>query len=407
MRTSIIISLMVAAFFLVSAIPGSEGDPCKPGDVSGNGIINQTDAAMVADHLLERNILTSGPLTRAEANLDHIIDIADAVWTSDHVTTGLSEMISIPAGTFIMGARDDGDDALYARPREAPRHPVTLSPYEIGRYQVTYDMYCRVINEALETGLLENMSGEPYSGGDVYIDGKLLLRIDSIPCMIEFEEGSFRLKSRDGFSMENHPVGWVSWHGSVAFCNWFSQEKGLAPVYDLSSWEVVDADQATSGLQYFDGYRLPTEAEWERAAAWESASGGKHWIYGYSSDDASSKSMNFGEHNPLGFSEHPYTSSVGYYDGFGFTNDSPSPVGCYDMSGNAWDWCNDWYDENYYQGGAMTDPTGPPTGERRVGRGGSWQIPGQYCRTAYRGHDVPWNTSSNIGFRLCRTPGEK
>ena len=294
-----------------------------------------------------------------------------------------------------MGARDDGDDGEYADSDEYPRHEVTLSSYEIGKYKVTNGQYCEVLNYALSQGYLEDSDGSPYSGGDVYYDGKNLLEISSSSCQISYSGGSFIHESRDGYSMENHPVVEVSWYGSVAFCNWLSEMEEKTPVYDLSTWELTD--------QFGGGYRLPTEAEWERAAAWDTSSGGKHWIYGYMSDDASPDRMNYDRNNPLSLSGYPYTSPVRYYDGSGSTMDSPSPAGCYDMSGNVWEWCYDWYDGDYYDGGSMTNPTGPSGASHRVGRGGCWSYGAVICRTANRDGFTPSDTYGGIGFRLARS----
>ena len=176
------------------------------------------------------------------------------------------------------------------------------------------------------------------------------------------------------------------------------------------------------------GYRLPTEAEWERAAAWD---GSKHWIYGYTGDtntysnqcnDMWNNGGSWALVDPLGMAGNsaPLTSPVGWFNGVNVspnrqvaTVNSVSPVGAYDMSGNAMEWCGDWC--AVYSSAAQTNPTGPAgssaSGSYRVHRGGSWgtigtpSTNGGGCRSADRsnGGDAPTFTNNNVGFRLVRS----
>jgi formylglycine-generating enzyme required for sulfatase activity len=195
--------------------------------------------------------------------------------------------------------------------------------------------------------------------------------------------------------MANHPVVEVSWYGAVAYCQWLSEMEGLPTSYDLDSWALT---APRSG-----GYRLPTEAEWERAAGWDPAGSGRHWRYGFTRDSIDCSRANFGYSNPLGLTSDPYTSPVGYYDGVNpGTVNSTSAAGCYDMSGNVWEWCHDWYDSSYYSASPGTDPYGPITGSYRVLRGGGWGIDADYCRSAYRIWGIPRYAYYNSGFRVAR-----
>jgi len=323
----------------------------------------------------------------------------------------VGEMVSVPAGTFTMGRTDDGDDRLLGQANELPRHEVTLSAYEIGKYDVTVQEYVEFLNWALAEGLLENKVGLPYTGGEVYRDGK------SILCMnydqgftggIIFSGISFTPAVVTGlpedtlYSTALHPVSQVSWYGAVYYCNWLSAKNGLTSCYDTETWALNRAA---------NGYHLPTEAQWERAAAWDAALE-KHWIYGFMSDTCMGwNRCNITDYfggtgcvNPLGLVDEPYTSPVGWFNGINIspngniqTLDSPSPVGCYDMCGNVWQWCNDWYAP--YSSEPLNNPTGPTTGSQRVVRGGSWHYYDYDYRAAQRLH---WEPQATCGFRLAR-----
>ena len=336
------------------------------------------------------------------------------------------EMVNVPAGTFMMGARDDGDDDIthgsseYAH--ERPRHEVTLSPYKIGKYEVTNGQMCAVLNWALGKGYLKNSTNGTFTGGNVYLHGQMLLPFVNYPeNPITYTSGSrFSWKTIKGiggnYSLENHPVsGIINWYGAVAFCNWLSEKEGLTPCYDLSS---SNPTQWPLKFPYPNGYRLPTESEWERAAAWD---GKKHWIYGYQSDtrleaykrcncdyiypDGVSRIV-----DPLGFTTYPFTSPVGWFNGINVspngnvqTIDSPSPVGCYDMSGNAEEWCEDRWHSDYTD--VPTDGTAletqlVPYSASRVQRGEGYSGIG---RTAHRTASAPYAWGTAQGFRVART----
>ena len=146
------------------------------------------------------------------------------------------------------------------------------------------------------------------------------------------------------------------------------------------------------------------------------AGGGRHWVYGFMSDTLTLRaranycinpaSSNYV--NPLGLTAMPYTSPVGWFNG---TNVSPngtittvnsvSPVGAYDMSGNTYEWCGDWY--TAYGSAAQTNPTGPASGTYRVIRNGGWDIYNYVSRTASRDFDDPSVVVDSVGFRISRS----
>ena len=328
------------------------------------------------------------------------------------------EMVNVPAGTFMMGARDDGDDAIELVGNrgnyERPRHQVTLSAYQIGKYEVTNGQMCAVLNWALGKGYLKDVTNGAYTGGYIYWNGQLLMALDTyysysyLYCPIAYTARSgFSWKTMGGIdgncSMENNPTVCVTWFGAVAFCNWLSEKEGLMPCYDLSSSNTL---QWPLKFPYPNGYRLPTESEWERAAAWD---GEKHWIYGYQSDTEVGQSRcNSALVNPLGLTtSFQYTSPVGWFNGINVspngnvqTIDSPSPVGCYDMSGNAEEWCEDWFHWDYKDAPIYGTPQETALSGRVI-RGGSWID--SKCRTAYRDYSAPYDWSNFRGFRLARS----
>ncbi len=308
-------------------------------------------------------------------------------------------MIDVPAGAFDMGRINDGDDQLFGNDAEI-LHSVSLNSYRIGMFEVTNQQYAYVLNWALAQGYLENSTHNPYSGGSVYYLGHMLIDTESPYCQISFPCETFVTEIRENeFSMSEHPVVCVTWFGAVAFCNWLSTIHGLSQCYYLteSDWVLDNRDAG--------GYRLPTEAEWERAAAWD---GSKHWIYGYTSDtliDSAHCNANEPEWiNPLGLIAEPKTSPIGWFDGVNpSTVNSISPLGCYDMSGNAWEWCHDWYDSNYYNISPSSNPLGPETGSVRALRGGSWNSNKGNCRTARRNSAAPATADKEYGFRIVQS----
>lgn len=298
----------------------------------------------------------------------------------------IGELVSVPSGSFEMGSNVSD---------EQPVHSVDLSAYRIGKYEVTNQQYADVLNYAVNQEYLENSSGDAYSGGTVYLNGYVLIDVSSSRCEISYDAGEFSVGNREGYPMENHPVTEISWHGAVAYTNWLSESQSLTPCYDLSSWERESPVP--------NGYRLPTEAEWERAAAWDSDTS-KHWTYCFQKDSISANDCNYDGVNPLGLSDYAYTTPVGYYDGSGSTEESTSPVGCYDMSGNLWELVHDLYLSDYYGISPSSDPAGPTTGTSFVLRGGHWGSTFPFCRTVDRDQTTSLNHYSyRYGFRLAQT----
>jgi iron(II)-dependent oxidoreductase len=233
------------------------------------------------------------------------------------------ELVRIPAGEFLMGSDLAKDEN--AGEDEQPQHRVYVSEFYIGKYPVTNEQYAAFIN-AMKHGAPDH-----------------------------WEQGKIP-KGR-----ENHPVVNVSWNDTVAFCEWLSRESSRA-------------------------CRLPTEAEWEKAAR-----GTDGRIYPWGNEWEPTR-LNSWEKGPKG------TTTVGQYSPGG-----DSPCGAADMAGNVWEWCADWYDEKEYQRRAKTavkDPQGPSQGKFRVLRGGSWGNDEDLARCACRNRNHPNNWNNNRGVRV-------
>ena len=211
---------------------------------------------------------------------------------------------------------------------------------------------------------------------------------------IIYSGSSFTVRTKGGRSMVNDPMLSVTWYGAVAYCNWRSQQLGKQPCYDSATLEPI--------YPLPNGVRLATEAEWEYAARgglngkrfpWGDTITHSHanyysyWSGGHYSYDVSPTN---GCHPTWNDGVYPYTSPAGSFPANGY--------GLYDMAGNVWEWCNDWYGS--YSSGSQTNPTGPTDGWYRVLRGGYWDGDASNCRVAYRNGLRPGHRDYDLGFRV-------
>jgi formylglycine-generating enzyme required for sulfatase activity len=239
-------------------------------------------------------------------------------------TTVPSGMVLVEGGTFTMGDTAGGGDS-----DEKPTRTVTVSSFYMNKYEVTQGEYRSV------------MGTNPSN-----------------------------------FKGDNLPVEQVSWYDAVEYCNKRSQKEGLTPCYS-GSGDSIRCDFSANG------YRLPTEAEWEYAAK-----GGKL-----------AKGYKYAGSNSEG--------GVAWYSGNSGSKTQPvgtkasNELGIYDLSGNVWEWCWDWYGS--YGSSSQTDPRGPSTGSARVGRGGSWLSSADLLRTSDRLNTPDDRYDSLLGFRPVRT----
>jgi formylglycine-generating enzyme required for sulfatase activity len=182
---------------------------------------------------------------------------------------------------------------------------------------------------------------------------------------------------------DNHPVVLVSWYDVVNYCNWRSQRENLTPAYTVSGTNVTRNPNAT-------GYRLPTEAEWEYACR-----AGTTTPFSTGNNITTNQANYNGNYPYNGNAKGTYrgtTTAVGSF--------AANAWGLYDMHGNVWEWCWDWYAD--YGSAAQFDPLGAVSGALRVLRGGSWFSYGGDARSAYRGRDTPSYGYGGLGFRLVR-----
>ena len=232
------------------------------------------------------------------------------------------EFVRVPAGDFLMGSVAGAGVSVLGL--EIPQHPVYLDEYWIGKYPVTVAQY------------LAFLAATHYKNPIAW-------------------------KEQIGDTPSNYPVVNVSWMDAAEFCRWLGEKSG--------GW-----------------IKLPTEAQWEKAAR-----GTDGWTYPWGNEPPDCSRANYlgckGNLSPVG--SHP---------------SGASPYGALDMAGNVWEWVADWYGD--YPSGKVTNPTGPTSGEYRVLRGGSWCYGSNVLRAAYRNGNYPSSSNLNYGFR-CASPLSK
>ena len=270
----------------------------------------------------------------------------------------------IPAGSFQMG---DQSSPRIGIPVELPVHTVTTGAYLIAKHEVSASQWASVRAWGLTHGYTDLADGE----------AKAL----------------------------NHPVTFVTWHDAVKWCNARSEMEGLVPCYTVAG-NVQRTGSSTPACNWTaGGYRLPTEAEWERAARGGRSARNFPWGDTITHRQANYQSMaewaafdistTRGYHPAFGIAPFPYTAPLGNFD--------PNDHGVADTAGNVREWCWDWADVNYYANSPGIDPRGPDTGTQRVARGGSWSADAFQARNSSRAGFSANAHANDIGFRVART----
>jgi formylglycine-generating enzyme required for sulfatase activity len=237
-------------------------------------------------------------------------------------------MVYIPSGEFLMGGQGDED--------EGPVHRVYVDGFYMDETEVTVGQFAEFLNEM----------GNQVEGGVPW------LHIEDLHSKISHVNGEYKPFKR----FDNYPIVMVSWYGARAFAEWA-------------------------------GKRLPTEAEWEKAA--RGGLIGK--IYPWGDDETHDHGNSLHIHGMDGWEKtSPAKSFV------------PNGYGLYDMAGNAWEWCADYYDSEYYSHSPDSNPKGPDEGTYKVLRGGSWISPLEHLRASERFRYYPEYRNFNFGFRCAQ-----
>ena len=297
-------------------------------------------------------------------------DLADAKTSYITVTEANvipGEMIYIPSGNFVMG-----QEGVYT-----PEHNVTLThDFEMGRYEVTNQEYCDVLNYAQSQDLITVTATTVYNSNG-----------SQQPLLSDFHWGAI---SYDGNTFvvddekSNHPVEWITWYGAAFYCNMLSRQAGYIELYNLENFYngLVDFDVIYPSSNA--GYRLPTEAEWEYVARFND---GRTYPWG---EEITANHANY------------YVNSGGPVKDVGsYSPTGDTYLGLCDMAGNSAEWCNDKYES--YSNSNQTDPIGPSlifNNEDHTIRGGCSASSANGCRSASRTYGT--GDASTAGFRIVR-----
>jgi len=248
--------------------------------------------------------------------------------------------VYVEGGTFQMGSVTGDFD-------EEPVHTVTVKSFIMSRTEVTQKEWFEVMGTTLKQQL-DMAQQSDRRGRTLSLHG----------------EG------------DDYPMYYVNWYDAVEYCNKLSLKEGLTPVYEVLINNIICDWNA-------NGYRLPTEAEWEYAAK-----GGnkERKVFEYSGSNKVNAVAWYVDNSER------ETKPVG--------TKAPNKLGLYDMSGNVWEWCWDWF--SFYESDAQTGPKGPSLGKERVNRGGGWLSTANVVRATYRAFFYPSDRSYVLGFRVVR-----
>jgi len=269
----------------------------------------------------------------------------------------LENYVLVKGGTFKMGT----DDFDWAK----PIHEVKVSDFYMNKFQLTIKEFMDFVNETNSNHPEWLEKGSEYN--------------------IKTGTKDYYKKFVD---IEQKPIVGVSWYNAVAYCNWLSQKNGLKPCYTINGTNVKCDFTA-------NGYRLPTEAEWEYAARGGQLPESLKLSGSLQKWAGTDNESELGDYAWYEKNSDNTTHPVG--------QKKPNPLGLYDMTGNVWEWCYDWYNKDYYKNSPKENPIGAESGSSRVFRGGSWNDNASNCRVANRYDYSPGYRNYFFGFRLAKT----
>lgn len=288
------------------------------------------------------------------------------------IRVGLTNgMQLIPGGEFLMG---NDSDYGFAADGEGPAHAVELAPFYIDETCVSNEQFNAFVNATRYETEAERFGWSFVFSGHLspkQRESAVRLRVLGSEWWCRVEGTTWRHPEGPESNIKKrwqHPAVQVSWNDALAYCEWA-------------------------------GKRLPTEAEWECAAR----GGGvqQRFPWGDELEPAGRHLMNVWQGD---FPEHN-TCADGHYGAAPVRSFKPNGFGLFNMTGNVWEWCWDWFDPTYYRKSPRENPTGPSSGERRVMRGGSYLCHASYCnryRTDARSSNTPDSGATNLGFRCVR-----
>jgi len=303
------------------------------------------------------------------------LEVKDAEGAADDTTRTVTvtdlpptpgEMVLVPAGNFNMG-----DGVAYCG---VDQRQVSLGhSFYLGQCEVTNKEYRDQLQWAYDHGYITATSASVNDN----LDGSTvsLVNLESDTCQISFDGSDFVVDP----GKDDYPVVSVSWYGAAAYCDWLSMNEGKTRAYNHSTWQCNGGNPYTA-----DGYRLPTDAEWEYAARYNDGR-----IFPWGNDGLDCTRANTKDCIGSSVAVGSYPAGI-------------SALGLYDMTGNVWEWCNDW-DVCDLGTEAAVDPVGPATANTRVVHSGSWRHTDPYSRCAGRIGYPPSGSYGYGGFRFARS----
>ncbi|OGV63401.1 MAG: hypothetical protein A3K19_30875 [Lentisphaerae bacterium RIFOXYB12_FULL_65_16] len=296
----------------------------------------------------------------------------------------------IPAGTFQMGDAMQPPDSIGTLEQ---LHTVQVSAFSVGQSEATNQEVYQVMQWAYDHGKIDATTATVQNKTGT---AQELLNLDGPGCYIIFYDGHFSVQ----YGKEGYPCVQVTWYGAAAYANYRSEKEGRETCYNLTDWTCDFSKH---------GYRLPTEAEWEKAARGGLVDKRFPWGVTLPSNPGIGDIISHDLANYLSNDGYAYDTSTtrGLHPLY---NGDPAPggafaanaYGLYDSTGNVWEWCYDRYDSQWYtnQGATTENTTGPASGSSRVIRGGSAADYADKCRCAARGSKSPGTSNSLTGFRV-------